>query len=236
MPFSPKTLEEKPYNACITCAFIGKSCDGPNFLAMSIERWCEWCRLRKDYLDWTNAYVAERADVAKVSVDRIMSGNVKDLRISTMQAVTKALVNGTWGQYPCAMAGIGEDHTVYVDNPVLVEKADHAQAECKRLQQEIAVVREEGQRKIDFLKEQVKFKEEQMNGKDRLLSERYEFMKRKDKAIWTLSVLLGVAVAIIVAALIIDRLHSGIGFFWLEGLLDKKSVMETLRSIISKIA
>lgn len=166
MPFSRRTLEEKPYNRCINCVHIGNLCDGPNFLAMEIERWCEWCRLRKEYLGLTNAKVADLADLAKISVDRIMNVNIKDLRISTMQAVTKVLVNGSWGQYPCVLAAS--------------ENMQTSTAECEKLHREIAqlkadhkaeleLLRSEHERKINFLKDQVKFKEEQMLAKDKLL-------------------------------------------------------------------
>lgn len=167
MPFSPQTIEEKPYNMCINCIHIGKRCDGPNFLAMEIERWCDWCKLRKEYLGWTNSYIAEEADVSKISVDRIMTANVKDLRISTMQAVTKMLVNGSWGQYPCAMAAIGTD-------------TSEAAAQCANLKEEmsklkaahkeeIAAIRADHEQKINFWKEQMKFLESQMLAKDKLL-------------------------------------------------------------------
>lgn len=136
-PFSMKDFEEKPYNTCINCIHIGKHCDGPNFLAMSTERWCEWCKLRKQYLRFSNAYIAELADVAEVTVDRIMSGHAKDLRFTTMQAITKVLVNGSWGQHPCAIASLSDMQTVYVENP-------------------------DSQKKIEFLKEQVKIKDQQI--------------------------------------------------------------------------
>ena len=157
MPFSPQTLEEKPYNMCVICAHIGKRCDGPNFLAMSVERWCEWCKLRKKHLGWTSDHVAELAKVSKVSVDRVMQGDVKDMRITTMQAITKALVNGTWGQYPCVMAATGMDESAA------------ATAQCKKLFEEIDKLKDENEKKIAFLMEQLKFKEEQMLAKDKLL-------------------------------------------------------------------
>lgn len=167
MPFSQRTIEEKPYNMCINCIHIGKRCDGPNFLAMEIDRWCEWCKVRKEYLGWTNAFIADEANVSKISVDRIMSGSVKDLRISTMQAVTKMLVNGSWGQYPCAMAATGTDFS-------------ESAAQCAKLQEEIerlkevhkkeiVRIKEENERMVNFLTDQVHFKEEQMLAKDKLL-------------------------------------------------------------------
>ena len=216
MPFSPATLEEKPYNMCINCNHIGISCDGPNFLAMSTERWCEWCRLRKEFLGWSNARVADLAGVSKISVDRVMSGNVKDLRNTTMQAVTKALVNGSWGQYPCSMSTVTE--TEYVDNPDLVARYDRLQTALDSIaaehRAEIDAIRADDQRKIDFLRQQVKFKEDQMAAKDTMLSQRYEYIKGRDRVIRILSILLGVAVLVIIAALIADRSDPSLGFIW----------------------
>lgn len=201
MPFSPQTLEEKPYNLCINCVHIGKRCDGPNFLAMSTERWCEWVRLRKEYLGWTNAHVAELAEISKVSVDRIMSGNIKDIRTTTMQAVTKALVNGSWGQYPCALSAI-EDDAKSTDNSVL-------SLECDHLRKELAEAHDSERQKVDFLKQQIAFKEKQMEAKDELLRERYTFLKRKDWIIAGLSVF----VAIFIILLIIDAFNGHFGYF-----------------------
>ena len=162
MPFSPETLEEKPYNICISCPKIGQTCDGPNFLAMSIERFCEWCRLRRDYLGWKNQFVADKASVSKVSVDRIMAGDSKDLRITTMQAVARALVNGVWGHSPCVLVTETEKE-IYVDNPVIVAQCQHLQNTLDALSEdykkEMDYAREEAQKKIDFLMDQVKIKD-----------------------------------------------------------------------------
>lgn len=200
--------EEKPYNLCLNCIHIGEKCDGPNFLAMTTERWCEWCRLRKEYLGWTNAHVADIAGISKVSVDRIMSGNVKDLRTTTVQAVTKALVNGSWGQYPCSMAADSEKEQVFVDSPELVNK-------CSRLQNELDEVHQSEKRKVDFLKVQIAFMKDQLSVKDMQLRDRLNFIKRKDKIIFILAILLALTISTIMSALIVDKLNPGIGFFWL---------------------
>ena len=162
MPFSPETLEEKPYNICISCSRIGQSCDGPNFLAMSVDRWCEWCHLRRDFLNWKNTTLAEKSGVSKISIDRIMAGDVKDLRITTMQAVTRALVNGSWGQSPCVLVTETEKEN-YVDNPVIIAQCQHLQNTLDAMSEEYkverAAFREEAQKKIDFLREQVAIKD-----------------------------------------------------------------------------
>ena len=173
-----RNYEEKPYNQCLDCMHIGKQCDGPNFLAMSIERWCEWARLRKEYLGWTNAMLAEIAGVSKVSVDRITAGTIKDVRITTMQAVTKALVNGTWGQYPCALAASHEPN------------ANELALECEHLKKELTETKGENEKKIEYLKQQVVFFEKQLEAKDELLKDRYKFIKRKDSIITLLAIVL----------------------------------------------
>ena len=162
MPFSPETLEEKPYNICISCPHIGQNCDGPNFLAMSVERWCEWCHLRRDHLKWKNSTLSEKSGVSKISIDRIMAGDVKDLRITTMQAVTKALVNGPWGKSPCVLVTETEKE-FSVDNPVITAQCQQIQntldALSSECQKEIVYIHEESQRKIDFLRNQIAIKD-----------------------------------------------------------------------------
>ena len=162
MPFSPETLEEKPYNICVSCSRLGETCDGPNFLAMSVDRWCEWCHLRRDFLNWKNTTLAEKSGVSKISIDRIMAGDVKDLRITTMQAVTRALVNGAWGQSPCVLVTETEKE-IYIDNPVIIAQCQHLQNTLDNLsadyKTELALVREEAQQKIDFLREQIAIKD-----------------------------------------------------------------------------
>lgn len=160
MPFSPQTLEEKPYNLCLNCAHIGKRCDGPNFLAMDTDRLCEWCRLRKNYLKWSNAYIADQAGIAKVSVERIMAGETKDLRISTLRAVLKVLVNGTWGQYPCTMASAD------LENLTQEHRADLVAAHAA------------DQRKIDHLLQEVEFLKQQLNEKDKVINDLCNILKK----------------------------------------------------------
>jgi hypothetical protein len=91
-----------------------------------------------------------------------MAGDVKDLRITTMQAVTRALVNGTWGQSPCVLVTESEKE-IYVDNPVIIAQCQNLQNTLDTLtaeyRTELAFVREEAQRKIDFLRDQIAIKD-----------------------------------------------------------------------------
>lgn len=221
MPFSPETIALKPYNQCINCDCLGVKCDGPNVIAMSKMRFCEWCRDRKDFLGWSNSKLAEISCVSKTTIDRIMTGKIAGLNGETISAVTCALVYGyaapeeTWGKYPCPM---GAEAT----------GADEACDDCKRhldtlRQREVEQLHEKMEQqskddrlKIDFLKQQISFKEDQMLAKDKQLEERADFLRQKNRTIRVLSVLLGISVSLIIAALFVDVINPNIGFFWLD--------------------
>lgn len=77
--------------------------------------------------------------------------------------------------------------------------------------------------KIEYLKQQVSFKEAQMTTKDSLLSERRDFIYRLEdekkslrRVITVLSIIIAVLLLIIFSALIADRINPEIGFFWLK--------------------
>lgn len=177
MPFSPESLEERPHNVCVSCSRIGQTCDGPNFLAMSVERWCEWCKLRRDFLGWKNQKVADIAKVSKISVDRIMAGDVKDLRITTMQAVTKALVNGAWGQSPCVLVTETEKD-IYMDNPAILAQCQQLQRTLDSVSEEIkkeqSYIHEEAERKIEFLKRQIEIKDKHIEMLHSIITEAHK--------------------------------------------------------------
>lgn len=203
MPFSPNQHEEKPYNACIDCVHLGKNCDGPNFLAMTPERFGEWVKLRKQYKGWSVEDLAERSGVSESSLKRIIWGKANDLKLTTMQAITEVLVDGSWGQYPCAWAA----STGALDND-----ADHLKD---------ALARE---------KEAVVTLKEQLAKKDKQLDERRDFIYKKDAEISelkqerkglrrisaVLSFLLAVTLVYITFTLIIDYRNPYRGFWWME--------------------
>lgn len=208
MPFTPETIALKPYNKCIRCEYLGVKCDGPNVIAMSKERFCEWCRQLKDEKGWSNATLAEKSGLSKATIDKIMANRASGLNGETISTITCALVyghacpEGNWGRFPCAM-----------------EAPDDTPGECPKcaaLRLQLGQQSRNDREKIDFLKQQVAFKEEQMRTKDKHLEERANFIYRKDRVITILSVLLGISVLLIISALLIDLFNPNIGFFWLE--------------------
>lgn len=90
-----------------------------------------------------------------------------------MQAVTRALVNGVWGHSPCVLVTETEKE-IYVDNPVIIAQCQHLQNTMDTLsaeyKTELAFVREEARKKIDFLREQVAIKDKHIELLHSLLS------------------------------------------------------------------
>lgn len=211
MPFTPATIEEKKYNYCIRCEHIGTKCDGPNVISMDLARFCEWCRLRKEELGWSIDKLVEVSGVGRATVAKIISGKITGLNGETISAITCALVYGYnpngngWGKYPCAMIALEYEQAQSISEPC---------PDCARHMEQHKSDRE----KIEFLKRQIEFKESQMVAKDKQLEDRAWFIKRKDRMIVVLAILLGISVLTIMTALIVDMLDPYIGFFWREAL------------------
>lgn len=213
-----KDFEEKPYDICLDCPYLGESCDGPNFLGMSFRRWVEWCSERKKALGYTNAHIAEAANLAKSTVDNVFAGRGEDTRMSTMQAITKVLVGGCWGQYPCHYASVymtgAESPEIRIN--ALQKELDAVQTELAETQarlqtaerdaQAAAKAEKEAQKKVDYLKEQIAVK-------DHAAQESAATLRRRDRTVRTLGIIAGVLVAALLALFVIDAFVPTVGWF-----------------------
>jgi uncharacterized protein YecA (UPF0149 family) len=109
------------------------------------------------------------------------------------------------------------------------------EAAISNIDEKIQAVRDEQQRKVDFLRfelqgrnEQLKAKDQQIHDYGKLLDERRDFIYQKDAAIrgrnWiilVLCILLAACLTFIIGVLIVDMSNPNIGFFWLD---DMKAV------------
>lgn len=151
-----KPMSEKPYNKCLYCTFLGNGCDGPRTPSMSFDRWCEWLSDVKQLRGMTNQEIAEKASLSLATVERLLGGYApsKDIMRSTASLLENAIV-GSSSQFPCPMA-FNEN---YADSAKkLLEKErelEHLKKTVDQIhasyQAELKTVREEAQRKIDYL-------------------------------------------------------------------------------------
>lgn len=184
----------KNHSKCADCPHLRGGCNKFQVFSLSIEQICEICRIRKEMLGLTNDQVARKANVGSVSVDRIMSMNIADIRFSTLQRVIVALFGADWLDEICMLDALESE---------ALKRCQEATTELEFSNEALRHARAS----IDHLKEQVRFSEEQLKTKDYML-------KRRGNVMMALCVGLVLTLAIIIVALLIDAYSTSLGFFW----------------------
>ena len=207
-PIVIEVTEEKSFNKCLKCQFLSNGCSGPNMTAMSAERACEFLQLRRLLLRYTYKKTALLSNLSEPTVKRYLTNKIKDPSFLIIQALSHALVCDPDGKYPCPIH-------------LFPDEAEQATTACKAAQEALAQKEKEFERelenerkKVSYLMEQIKFNETQMSAMDKIIEDRASFMKRKDRYIFVLALLLGLSLAVIFGAMIVDALDSSLGFFW----------------------
>lgn len=159
------------YDRCLGCSYLGNGCDGPNTLAMSLERWCQWCRDLKEMRGLTNQQVSELSGISLTTVDRIMAiAPPKDIKRNTCADISRVLV-GSFSKSPCPLAV--EEERLYQDRPETVRELERLRSEAAELratvdrlreahEREVEAIRADAKVKIEFLREQIVRKDEIM--------------------------------------------------------------------------
>lgn len=211
--------KDKPYNVCYSCPALEDGCDGPNCLAMLYNRWVEWINALAKRKGLTRAVIAELANLSLATVNNALSGKSQDIKLYTAAAITKAVKGGSWGKYPCHfVALLMHADFVEMDDVEQTQAAlAAAQNQVKDLQEKVdgsrerretavTEAKEDAQKKIDFLKEQISFKE-------RTILDSRKMMIGKDRTIKILGILIGALGAILLGLLVADAVIPGMGWF-----------------------
>lgn len=202
---------DNPYDLCLECPYRGKSCDGPNFFAMTHQRRVEWANALKKIRGLTNAQIAERAvlpdgsKLSKATVDSVLSGRTQDVKTDTWAAILRVLIGGCWGQYPCHMAAMLLEGERSKGDSAMVEEL---KSEIKYLQARISVL--DGQ--LGAKDRQIEEIEKHAADQRRTISEQNKLLKSKDTRIAILVTVLVLLMVMIIVALIFDKLNPEIGW------------------------
>ena len=122
------------FEKCNGCDRIGIDCI-PYLVSLSSDDLLEWCRIRKKQLRMTNEELAEKANSAMGTINRLFSSKRTDFMYSSMQPIVFALL------------GIDGDD-------ISCTKPDTKELERKH-KEEIERIRQEDKRMIDFLNKQL---------------------------------------------------------------------------------
>lgn len=186
--------KEKPYNVCLDCPKIGVTCDGPNFLAMTFDRWREWCTLRAGIVDMSHADIAEAGNLSKGTVDSVLSGRSTDVRRETMAAITHALTGGAWGKYPCF-----DPVAAQIEETNIAKALEEKDAELTRTKNALKAAEDINGKQEAFFQKEIEF--------------RNRHIDRKNRVIFALSITIGILGAMIIGLFIADALTNTWGFF-----------------------
>lgn len=187
------------YEKCLSCGQLGISCDGPNFVTMDPPELGQWCNMkRKTMPGMTFDKISAETGISKSAVHSFLNGTKGDYRLDTIRPILKMITGGKWDDNPCG-------------NLSNSEKAQYEENE-RRFENEI---RWRDDKIQHIISENETLKQRIDNG-DKLMRERYDFLKRKDRIIRALLIVIGVLLAIIIAAFIADMLNKNVGFFWVQ--------------------
>lgn len=153
---SKKNYKEKSYNRCLFCDHRGVSCNGPRTSDMTLERWREFMRDMKEVEGLTYAEISARSGLPARTIENKLApgGNGQDIMRETAKAIESAILGST--PHPCYMAFLES-------SPDINKSKNDLEAEIARLhhdiellhqshKEELAAVRADDQRKIDFLR------------------------------------------------------------------------------------
>lgn len=185
-----KTLDvtNKPYNKCFVCTHLKTPrCNGPRTSSMELPRWCEYMRDLRDLFNLTNEYIAEEAIVSLKTISKIMSGKIdQDIYRDTARRIEDVIL-GENGGAACYLA-FEEEHLpnnqklsgALLELERTLKDNDEYRAALDNIHDsynaEMSIVRDEAQRKIQFLlsevehlREEVKFLREENIRKGKLV-------------------------------------------------------------------
>ena len=166
----------KPYNRCLSCPNLGVKCDGARSSAMPLQRWCEFMRDLKETKGLTNAYIADTTGISIKTIERLMAQNCdQDIMRETARKIEDVII-GSSNTYPCILA-FEESRPKETET---IRDLERALAENKELRTalekinasynaELKIVREEAQKKIDFLRSEVDYLRMENDRKARII-------------------------------------------------------------------
>lgn len=187
------------YEKCLSCNDLGTACDGPNFLAMETAEMGHWCNdKRKQIPGMTYDKIAAETGISKSAVYGFLNGTHSDYRIETIRPIVRLITGGKWDDNACGNLSNSEkakyeENIRHLDTEIKWrdDKIEHILSENATLREHIADT-------------------------NKIINDRYEFLKRKDRVIVLLGILLGITLLTIIGALVVDALNPNVGFFWLK--------------------
>ena len=154
--------DDKPFNKCFECRSFRSGCSGPNLSVMGIARACEFLQMARIFLDYTYQEVSDGTGVSLATVKRILTGKISNPDFFSISAISVFLLGDPSGKYPCAIPNTlsNPDNEIKLNNALIeLERAMNDNKDYRHAldnihasyNAEIQMIRDEAQKKVDFL-------------------------------------------------------------------------------------
>ena len=205
------------YAKCIRCPKLDeRSCDGPNFILMTLPEIVEWARARKEYLKITNEEIAERANMPLGTVAPFMAGRLKNSTLETIRPILAALVGGDLGEHPCpdseSLAAMEKELEALrkinsEGGQTAQQEIEYLKRDTLRLEAELARSREDHNQTVDFLRTELHTLRDALGASETRVG-RWRVAGTLFLSLFIASLLL------VIAYLMVDRSNPQWGIFW----------------------
>lgn len=207
------------YEKCLTCHELGKTCDGPNFLAMDASELGKWCNeKRKNDPNMTYDKIALQTGISKSTVFSFLHGEHDDFRFSTIRPIAQLIIGGDWDDNACGN----------------ITNSERAQYEERIQQLEKDVAWRDD--KIAYLTKNHEVMQTLITDTNKRNTESQEFLhgqiKNRNKSVAFLASALVVSVLLIIAALVIDISNPNVGYIWFNNSVQMKALFIVLSAFV----
>ncbi len=184
---------------CSHCDHLGRDCP-KKLMLLPLDEIIDWCQYIMIRYKITHEKIAQLSRVPKGTIDRILSKQSEDCRYSTIHAIVCALFEFLGISSVCLDEVAAE--TVAQADDAKQQMVDY-EKECQGLRTQV----EELVLQRNFLSKQVSKKDDTIDDQSNTIREQRRLLK-------ITTVLLGLSLAFIFGALLMDWLNPQLGFIW----------------------
>lgn len=191
---------------CSSCNHLGRDCP-KKLILLSLDELIDWCQFIMTKYKITHELLARLSNTPKGTIDRIISKQSTDCRYSTIHAIVCALLEYLGIPLVCL-------DEVEAQTEALTSDMARQNAELQIALADSEKERQALQARVDEFAERRAFMKEQIAKKDARIDALAGTVAEWRRVVKVLATSLGMALLVIIASLVIDKLSPDLGFFW----------------------
>lgn len=187
-----EVTSDMPFNECFACRSFCKGCAGPNIMSLGVEGACDFLQRVRIFKKKSYQDIADGTGISIATVKRTLTKKVGEPNFYTIVQINNYLMgSGAGAQRPCAIPNVVTDNSVLNEAVRDLERVLGDNAEYKAAldnihnsyKEEMAIIRNESQNKVEYLVRLSDFLQEQLKNKDEQLLHRKFAMQEKQQVI-----------------------------------------------------